>query len=152
MLKKTLFTTASLLLVNLGLIAQQKITEFKVGGLLSKDFSSDSEYNSSESLLTLPMAGISFYSKTNENFWFSQPMVHFCCVFISFARACFNLYGNHKVLRIYAIGPWTALQPLTAALGPGPYHGTMGGEGPSGPQPDTSDADVTVTSNSNNIL
>ena len=43
MLKKTLFTLATLLVVNLGLIAQQKITEFKVGGLLSKDFSSDSE-------------------------------------------------------------------------------------------------------------
>ena len=30
-----------------------------------------------------------------------------------FTRICFNLYGNHKVFCIYAIGHWAAFQPLT---------------------------------------
>ncbi|RED91135.1 hypothetical protein [Marinoscillum furvescens] len=69
MRKQIIFLIVTFSLTASELLAQEKIIEIKIGGLSSKDFSSDPEYNTSKSLLSFPMGGVYFYSKTNDNYW-----------------------------------------------------------------------------------
>lgn len=67
-LKRALLIIAAFTIITMELVAQGKIVEFKVGGLLSKGFSSGSYSSSSKILVTLPMAGVSLYTKAKKNF------------------------------------------------------------------------------------
>jgi hypothetical protein len=69
MLSRNLLAIVLILNFSVEIFSQNKISELKIGGAFSKDFTSDSEYNNSESLLSFPVLGVSFYTKTSDGLW-----------------------------------------------------------------------------------